>query len=124
MSATAFDSMALWVSGLGVINFFLLMYVAFFKLPVVEACLKNCKIVSDTKSLWRGGDPVARLNRLAIISMVFTLGGALSRKGLIDVCEVSRVPAGIRVWILLPLVLSVITLSLAGFYYFFAPVRG
>ena len=123
MSDEPYGNTALWISALVLMDFVLLMYVAFFKLSVIERSLKNCRIVSEIKSVWRGRDPVARLSRLAIISSIFIVTGLFNRRGLIDLDEVRRVPLGLRAWVVTPLVSSAVVSLLAGVYYFCAPGR-
>jgi hypothetical protein len=91
-------SVAIVICGLTMLNLILLLFAAYWKLPTAEQCLTGCRIISDTKRLWKGNGPIARLNRLGAVALVFTLSVLLEKRGLIDRNETDQVPLSLRIW--------------------------
>jgi len=100
-----------------VLNLGVLLASAYWKLPQAERYLVNSRIVTDAKRVWRGNDPIARLNRLGAVALVFTFGGLLHRRDLIDRNEADHVPLELRIWTAGPIVSScLILLASLGFW--------
>jgi hypothetical protein len=97
---------AVGISALTLLNLSFLFLSAYWKLPLAEQHLANSRIVLNTKSVWTGNDPIARLNRLCAVALVFTMRGLLEKRGLIDTNEADHVPLGLRVWTAGPVVTS------------------
>ena len=104
MSNDAYAWIALGISAMALLNLGALFYSAYWKLPLAEQRLANSRIISDTKSIWRGNDPIARFNRLVAVATVFTLSSVLDKRGLIDRKEANHVPLGLRMWTAGPIV--------------------
>ncbi|GEM_PF-3780005 len=104
---------AISISISAVLNLALLLFSAYWKLPIAEQRLVNCRIVSNTKSVWRGNDPIARFNRLGAVALVFTLSGLLDKRGLIDRNEADHVPLSLRMWTTGPVLGSCLILVVA-----------
>jgi hypothetical protein len=100
-----------------VLNLGVLLASAYWKLPQAERYLVNSRIVTDAKRVWRGNDPIARLNRMGAVALVFTFRGLLHRRGLIDRDEADRVPVNLRIWTAGPIMSScLILLGSLGFW--------
>jgi len=89
---------AIVICGLTMLNLILLLFAAYWKLPTAEQYLTGCRIISDTKRLWKGNGPITRLNRLGAVALVFTLSVLLEKRGLIDRDETDQVPLSLRIW--------------------------
>jgi hypothetical protein len=89
---------AMVMCGLTLLNLILLLFSAYRKLPAAEQYLTGCRIISDTKRLWKGNGPIAMLNRLGAVALVFTLSVLLEKRGLIDRNETDQVPLSLRIW--------------------------
>lgn len=98
MNNDASGSVAIVICGLTMLNLILLLFAAYWKLPTAEQYLTGCRIISDTKRLWKGNGPIARLNRLGAVALVFTLSVLLEKRGLIDRDETDQVPLSLRIW--------------------------
>ncbi|WP_081567289.1 hypothetical protein [Pseudomonas sp. Bc-h] len=95
---------AMVMCGLTLLNLILLLFSAYRKLPAAEQYLTGCRIISDTKRLWKGNGPIAMLNRLGAVALVFTLSVLLEKRGLIDRNETDQVPLSLRIWTAGPIV--------------------
>ncbi|NBB09725.1 hypothetical protein [Pseudomonas sp. SLFW] len=109
---------AVSISALTLLNLAFLMYSAYWKLPLAERHLADSLIVSSTKSVWKGNGPVARLNRLSAIALVFTMRGLLERRGLVQHDIVNDVPLSLRIWTAGPILSSCLMLVTAVGYWF------
>lgn len=85
-----------------IVGYLLMIYAAYFVLPEVEARLKNCKLVSDTKALVGDRRHLGRMFRYSMAGMVFTSTRLLLSKGMVDSNEVSQISARHRRWMCLP----------------------
>ncbi len=86
-----------------VINYCVMLYVDHFILPDVEGELKNCSVVAYTKSFWGRTGNFGRSHRYAMVYLTLTSTRLLSKKGMADVDEVSRISLKSRLWIVLPM---------------------
>lgn len=104
-----------------VADFLVSLYVNHYILPQVEAQLKNCKLVADTKALWGTTGLLGKMQRSAMVYATLTSTRRMREKGMVDIDEVSRVSRRHRLWICVPmwvgcgsLVAAFIALALLG----------
>ncbi|MEQ7918813.1 hypothetical protein ABQX22_06425 [Xanthomonas sp. WHRI 1810A] len=117
MSTDISGWLAVGLSSLILLNFFALLISAYWKLGEVEQYFANSQLISDVRHTWKGGGPVAKFNRLAMIALAFTLTDMLHGKGLVDLREVGSVPAKLRLWIVIPTMSSCLVFVLAVVFY-------
>jgi len=110
--------LAVGLSILILLNFFALLISAYRKLGEVEQYFANSPLISEVRHTWRGRGPVAKLNRLAMIALAFTLTDVLHGRGLVDLRDVRSVPGKLRLWIMAPVISSCFIFVIAMAFYF------
>lgn len=117
MSTDISGWLAVGLSSLILLNFFALLIAAYWKLGKVEQYFENSQFISDARNTWRGRGPVAKLNRLAMIALAFTLTDMLHGRGLVDLRDVRSVPGKLRRWIVFPVISGCFTFVIAMAFY-------
>jgi len=100
------DLILLWVAvlsaGLLLIGYLLGLYAAYFVLPEIEEHLSNCKLITDAKKFWGEFSHPGKMYRYSMTSLVLTSPRLLDKHGLIDLDQVSNLPARLKRWIRVP----------------------
>ncbi|SHE70690.1 hypothetical protein SAMN02745148_00916 [Modicisalibacter ilicicola DSM 19980] len=82
-------------------NIAVCLYVAFFKLSLIESHLANCKLVENNRDIWRGG-LFGRMYRLGQISGMIFFPSPIVKNGEADLEEIQRLPAELKRWVKIP----------------------
>ncbi len=85
------------------INCFVMLYVNQCILPKVEDQLKNCTLVADARRFWGLTGYIGKTQRSAAVFLALTSTRSLSKKGMVDMDEISRISPGHRRWICIPI---------------------
>ncbi|HEY0289477.1 MAG TPA: hypothetical protein VGC62_21145 [Pseudomonas sp.] len=112
MSDLLFEWVALISGFLMVLNFYVMIYVKYFILAAVEEQLSNCSIVNNAKRFWGGSGFVGRGHRLVMVNLALTATHQLSKKGMVDIDQVRRIPKSHRLWIVIPMNVSFVSMTI------------
>ena len=104
-----FEWMAIVLGGVLIINFFLMIYVACFVLEDIEAMLLNTKVVVDAKAVGACGRFVGGMWRMGMVFNAFLFAKSWSKKGIVSLEDVSRVPLRKKCWIYIPMFTAFLT---------------
>jgi len=88
----------IWMSilGPGCLAVLALFYVAHRHLDAIEALLANSKYIGDLRTTFSGAGLIGKVLRTCVIGGVLMAPGPYARRGLIDLSEVKRFPAGMK----------------------------
>lgn len=104
-----FEGIALILLIVTFVNYFMLLYVAFFVLDDIEAMLANTRVVVDARVAGRGLGVVGRLYRVGMLFNALFFSRCWSKKGLVDLDELSKIPRKKRYWVYVTIITAVVT---------------
>jgi hypothetical protein len=109
------ETVELFISVLAIffmVSFVALLYAAYVKLELIESNLESNTIAMDIKKVWGKAGYVGRLVRLGMIFMSLLFAPYWSKRELLDLDEVKRLPRALILWVYIP---SISTISLLIF---------
>ncbi|MGZ9707437.1 hypothetical protein ACXX81_15655 [Pseudomonas sp. GNP013] len=89
-----------------IVNLIATAVIAHKYVETIENLLPNCSFVSTIREAWSGGGLLGKFIRGGVIAIVMMMPNLCAKKGIVDIDEMSRLPAFYKGLLIIPMLIT------------------